>query len=124
MYLMYVDEGGDPGLTNSPTRNFTLTGMVVHERRWHEVLNKLVSFRQRMRTQFGLQMREEIHAGIMLTRPGKLIRIKKNDRLTIIRLFLDELAKMRFLNFINVRIDKQGKPADYDSFEKAWEALI
>jgi hypothetical protein len=37
---------------------------------------------------------------------------------------LDELSSMTFLNFINVRVDKQGKPADYDPFEKAWEALI
>lgn len=124
MYLMYVDESGDPGLVGSPTRYFTLTGLVVHEQRWHETLNTLISFRQNMRRQFGLQMREEIHAGTMLTRPGSLIRIRKNDRLTIIRLFLDELAKMKFLNFINVRVDKQGKPADYDPFERAWEALI
>jgi hypothetical protein len=44
MYFMYVDESGDPGLVGSPTRYFTLTGMVVHELRWHETLNKLVSF--------------------------------------------------------------------------------
>lgn len=124
MYLMYVDESGDPGLLNSPTRYFTLTGMVVHELRWHEALNRLISFRQNMRRHFNLQMSEEIHAGIMLSRPGILIRIKKNDRLTIIRLLLDELASMRFLNFINVRVDKQGKPANYDPFERGWEALI
>jgi hypothetical protein len=124
MYLMYVDESGDPGLINSPTRYFTLTGMVVHELRWHEALSRLNSFRQNMRKQFGLQMSEEIHAGVMLSRPGNLIRIKRNDRLTIIRLFLDELAKMKFLNLINVRVDKQGKPSGYDPFERAWEALI
>lgn len=69
-------------------------------------------------------MREEIHAGPMLARPGKLVRIKRNDRLTIIRMHLNELASMKFLNIINVRVDKQGKAADYDPFEKAWEALI
>jgi Protein of unknown function (DUF3800) len=124
MYLMYVDESGDSGLHGSPTRYFVLSGIVVHELRWHEALNRLVSFRQRMRTRFGLQMREEIHAGPMLSRPGKLLRIRKNDRLTIIRAHLDELASMKFLNVINVRVDKEGKPADYDPFERAWEALI
>src|SRR5437763_10779778 len=98
--------------------------MVVHELRWHEALNRLVSFRERMLKRFGLQMREEIHAGTMLSRPGALLRIKKNDRLTIIRMHLDELASMKFLNFINVRVDKRGKSADYDAFEKGWEALI
>jgi hypothetical protein len=91
MYLMYVDESGDSGMDKSPTRYFVLSGIVVHENRWHETLNRLVAFRQRMRTQFGLQMREEIHAGPMLTRPTDLARIKRNDRLTIIRKHLDEL---------------------------------
>jgi hypothetical protein len=124
MYIMYVDESGDAGLVNSPTRYFTLTGMVVHELRWHEALNKLVAFRQGVRRSFGLQMSEEIHCGVMLTRPGKLSRIPKNNRLTIIRHLLDELSSMTYLNFINVRVDKQGKPAGYDPFERAWEALI
>ena len=69
-------------------------------------------------------MREEIHARPMLTNPGKLAHIPRNDRLTIIRWHLDELASMTFLNLVNVRVDKQGKPAGYDPFEKAWEALI
>ena len=124
MYLMYVDESGDSGLANSPIRYFTLTGMVIHELRWHEALQNIIAFRQRMRTRFGLLMREEIHAGSMLSRPGSLVRIKKNDRLTIIRHFLDELANTGFLNFINVVVDKHGKPAGYDPFEKAWQALI
>ena len=78
----------------------------------------------RLRTRFGLQMGEEIHAGPMLTKPGKLARIQRNNRLTIIRLHLDELADMKFLNVLNVRVDKQGKPTGYDPLEKAWEALI
>jgi hypothetical protein len=124
MYLIYVDESGDSGVVNSPTRYFVLSGVVVHELRWHETLNGLVAFRQRMRSQFGLQMGEEIHAGPMLTKPGKLVRIPRNNRLTIIRQHLDELADMKFLNVLNVRVDKQGKPTGYDPFEKAWEALI
>lgn len=125
MYFMYVDESGDSGpVSNSPTRYFVLTGIVVHDLSWHEALKRLVSFRQRMRTTFGLQMREEIHAGPMISRPGRLARIKRNDRLTIIRLFLDELASMTYLSIINVRVDKQGKPDEYDPFERAWEALI
>jgi hypothetical protein len=125
MYLMYVDESGDSGVHGgSPTRYFVLTGIVLHDLRWHEALNRFVTFRQKMRTAFGLQMREEIHAGAMISHPGSLVRIRRNDRLTIIRLLLDEIANMPYLNIINVRVDKQGKPADYDPFERAWEALI
>jgi hypothetical protein len=124
MFLMYVDESGDAGLVNSPTRYFVLTGMVVHELRWHDALSALIAFRRRMRATFGLKLREEIHAGAMLTHPGPLVRIKRNDRLTIIRHFIDELASLGYLSFINVRVDKQGKPAGYDPFVKGWEALI
>ena len=124
MYLMYVDESGDSGLQNSPTRYFVLSGLVVHELRWQQTLDQLVDFRKRMRATFGLLMREEIHAGQMLSRPGPLVRIQKNDRLAIIRHLLDELAEMTFLNVITVRIDKNGKEPGYDPFEKAWQALI
>ena len=61
MYLMYVDESGDTGLVNSPTRYFCLSGIVVHELRWQTTLAQLVIFRRRMRDIFGLLMREEIH---------------------------------------------------------------
>jgi len=124
MYLMYVDESGDSGLVGSPTRYFVLTGLVLHELRWHEALNRLVVFRERIRKTFGLLMREEIHAGHMISRPGPLVRIRRNDRLAILRHLLDELAGMDFLSIINVRVDKNGKPAGYDPFEKAWQALI
>ena len=124
MYLMYVDESGDSGLVNSPTRYFILTGLVLHELRWHDAVNDLIIFRQKMRAKFGLLMREEIHAGKMLTRPGDMVRIKRNDRLSIIRHFLDDLAGKGYLSIINVRVDKHNKSQNYDPFEAAWRALI
>lgn len=124
MFLMYVDESGDSGLANSPTRYFVLTGLVVHELRWHDTLDAFIAFRRRMRVAFGLKLREEIHAGAMVSHPGPLVRIKRNERLTIIRHLIDELAALRYLSIINVRVDKQGKPAEYDPFERAWQALI
>ena len=124
MYLMYVDESGDSGLRGSPTQYFVLSGLVVHELRWQRTLDNLVKFRQRMRSKFGLLLREEIHAGHMLSKPGDLVRLSRNDRLTIIRHFIDELALMPFLNIITVRVFKTGKRPGYDPFEKAWQALI
>jgi hypothetical protein len=121
---MYADESGDSGLVNSPTRFFVLSGVVLHETRWHHALDHLLAFRKRIRSQFGLLLSEEIHCGPMLSRPGSLTRIAKHDRLAIIRHFIDELATLPYLNVITVRVDKQGKPAGYDPFERAWEALI
>lgn len=124
MYLMYVDESGDPGLVNSPSRYFVLTGVVMHELRWNDCLNQITEFRKRMRDAFGLLLREEIHAGHMISNPGDIARIKRNDRLSIIRFYLNEISSLPDISIINVVVDKQGKPADYDVMEKAWTALI
>lgn len=121
---MYVDESGDVGLTGSPSRYFILTGVILHELRWQPYIEQILEFRRRMKNAFGLRMREEIHASKFLTKPGELQRIKRNDRLTILRFFAAELASMPDINIINIVIDKQDKPAGYDPFEEAWTYLI
>ena len=123
---MYVDESGDCGSpsSGSPTQYFVLTGLVIHELRWYPYREQLIGFRQRMRDAFGLRIREEIHAGKMISNPGPLVRLKRNDRLTILRHFAHELATMSDYSVINVVVNKQGKAADYDVFEMAWKALI
>jgi hypothetical protein len=124
MYLLYVDESGDPGLIESPTRYFVLTGLVVHELRWSGYLESLILFRQRLKERFGLKLREEFHAASFITRPGELVRIPRNDRLTMIRSFTDLLANLGDISIINVIVDKQGKRADYDVFQSAWSVLL
>lgn len=124
MYLMYVDESGDTGLINSPTRYFVLSGIVIHELRWRDYLEQLIDFRKRMLRAFGLHLREEIHASQFITSPGSFARINKNDRLTILRNFANELAVMTDFNVINVMVDKNGKASSYDVFDMAWRALI
>ena len=121
---MYVDEGGDSGLTNSPTRYFVLTGLVLHELRWRPYLDQLISFRQRIKAAHGLKLREEIHAAALLNKPGNLVHIPRNDRLAILRDFAGELGTMPDLNIINIVVDKQGKTPTYDVFGMAWKALI
>jgi len=59
---MYVDESGDIGLTQSPTRYFVLCGLVIHELRWREYFDELLTFRRFLRQQYGLKLREELHA--------------------------------------------------------------
>ncbi|MFP4500386.1 MAG: DUF3800 domain-containing protein [Candidatus Hydrogenedentota bacterium] len=68
---MYIDESGDCGLTDSPTRYFVLSGLVVHELVWQAMLNRLIDFRRRMKKSFGLGMRTELHAGPLISRPGR-----------------------------------------------------
>lgn len=124
MHLMYIDASGDTGLDNSPTRYFVLSGLVVHELRWQQYLDQMIAFRQRMKAGFGLKLREEIHAAAMINNPGELVRIPRNDRLTILRLLADELASMPDISIVNIIVDKQGKAPAYDVFAMAWKALL
>lgn len=39
MHLMYVDESGDTGVTNSPTKHFALSSLIVHELHWEAALH-------------------------------------------------------------------------------------
>jgi len=121
---MFVDESGDSGLQNSPTRCFVLTGLVIHELRWQLYLDEIIRFRHHLRQKYGLRLREEFHASAFLNHPGDLIRIKRHDRLAMIRHLADFLASLSDLNLINVAVDKQGKPANYSVFQSAWRALF
>jgi len=124
MYLMYVDESGDPGMNGSPSRFFVLSGLVIHEASWRPFLDHVLEFRRRMKGAFGLRIREELHAAHLITTPGSLARIPRFDRLTIIRHFADELAKFPQVSIINVVVSKDGKPDDFDVAEQAWRALL
>ena len=122
LYLMYVDESGDTGLVNSPSRYFILSGLVVHESMWRPLLEILVKFKKRMRELHGLPARGEIHASEFIN--SKAFNLKRHIRLAILRNTLDELAKVDFISVTNVVVDKHGKPADYDVFQSAWITLF
>lgn len=124
MFLMYVDESGDVGLVNSPTRYFVLVGLVLHELRWQQTREETITFRRGLKQQFGLKLREEVHASEMISHPGSLARIPKHQRLEIVRRHADRLASMPDLSLVCVVVDKQGKAANYNVFERAWETLI
>ena len=119
---MYVDESGDTGLLNSPTRYFILTGIVFHELRWTNILTDLVSFRRLMRDTKGLKLREEIHANDFINKPGDLMRIPRNERVDILKKCIEWLNCQPDVSVFSVIVDKQGKSSDI--FELAWNALI
>lgn len=124
MYLMYVDESGDPGLVNSPSKFFCLSGLVIHERSWRPALDQLIDFRSQMKARFGLRLREEIHAADLIAKPGDLSRIRKHDRLTILRNFIDTIEGLPEISIINVVVDKSHVGASIDPFQIAWTTLV
>jgi hypothetical protein len=122
MYLMYVDESGDTGLVNSPTRYFVLSGIVIHESRWREFINALVAFRRTLKSVYGLPVRSEIHSSELINK--NIFKIPKHDRLAILRNTLDEISKFDYISITNVVVNKAGKLGDYDVFDAAWGTLF
>ena len=119
---MYVDESGDPGINNSPTKYFLLSGMVMHELRWKNVLENLIQFRQYLRGHKGLKLREEIHASDFVNARSKVKKIKRNDRIDILKKCIDWVAANDDVNIITVRVDKSNYKDNI--FELAWGRLI
>lgn len=125
MYYLYVDESGDPGIVNSPTRYYVLAGLVVHELIWKEWLERLIAMRRQMKNRYGLKMREEIHAAPFIQKPGDLARIPKHHRLLILREVLDTLAAWTDISVYAVIIDKQKyATTGHDIFEWAWRLFL
>jgi Protein of unknown function (DUF3800) len=111
MYIMYVDESGDTGLTGSPTTHFALSGIVVHETRWRDFVEALIAFRRTLKSVYGLPIRTEIHASELINhRP---FDVPRHVRLAILRNCLDELRKLDYISITNVIVNKIGKPSNY-----------
>ena len=122
MYMMYVDESGDTGTSNSPTRYYILSGLIIHELRWNQVLDNMITFRKHLRNQKGLKLREEIHATNFLNKPGELKRIARNERLGILKNCIDWLSNQTDLSIISVVLDKENKTENV--FESTWQLLV
>ncbi|MBD3286990.1 DUF3800 domain-containing protein [candidate division WOR-3 bacterium] len=92
MYLMYVDESGDCGLSNSPTRYFILTGLIVHETFWQKCFDEIIDYRHKLRVSFNFRIRKELHTTELITDFRKWKHLSSSDRVTIISDFADTLA--------------------------------
>ncbi|MDP2653409.1 MAG: DUF3800 domain-containing protein [Candidatus Omnitrophota bacterium] len=124
MYLFYVDESGDSGLVGSPTNYYALSGFVVHELRWHQILEEIINFRKSLRARYGLKLRQEIHAADFIHSSGGSTGIPKSLRLRLMRAVLDFQAGLSDINVINVVVDKRTKPVGADVVDIAWTTLI
>ena len=70
MYIMYVDESGDPGRHPNSSPHFILSGLIVSQNHWDKYLLRLKAFRKSLKAQYNLNQRTEIHA-------SELIRVDK-----------------------------------------------
>jgi hypothetical protein len=122
MYLMYVDESGDPGTNNSQVNYFILSGLVIHELDYNNFMKNLVDFRKHLRNTKGLKLREEIHSSDFINSHFKNKSIKRNDRVDILKQCIKFISGKKYVNIINIVVDK--RKFDSNIFEYAWQSFI
>jgi len=123
MYLMYVDESGDPGVGGSGY--YILTGLVIHELSWKSALDDLIEFRKNIRDLYGWKVRTEIHAQEMVNgRVSGNSGIPRNERFMILRRSLDWIATRNDIGIITVVVEKAGFEEPIQVFETGWKYLL
>ena len=128
MYLMYVDESGDPGRYNGKnTPHFILSGLIVPMEEWHLALGHITAFREEVKQRTGLAKREEIHSFELIrpTRQQVYKSIHKAARVQLLRDFVENIpAFFPNAHLLNVCFDKQQWPTTTDFMVPAWERLL
>lgn len=126
MEIIYIDESGDPGHHKDASPHFILSGLIVSQKDWIASLEKLKKLRKSLKSEFGLNMRTELHASelIRITKIKEYKKISKTQRMKLLKNYISEIPII-FNNskIINICIDK-SEHTDKDIFELAWSRLI
>lgn len=128
MYIMYVDESGDPGIyTGYNSKHFFLSGLIINQEDWLRDLEHLKTLRKSLKDEYGLNLKEEIHASelIRIDKIKVYRKIKKVDRLEIFKKYIQQIPII-FNNakLINICFDKTEFETTIDIQERSWTRLI
>lgn len=126
MYLMYVDESGDTGLTGHASEHFILSGLIVHQNDWNKYMERLKIFRKALKDKYGLNQRTEIHAAelIRINKQKEYRKIRKTERINILKNYCSQMPIMfDSAKVINICIHKEDHK-EQDIFELAWSRLL
>lgn len=127
MYLMYVDESGDPGKAPGSSEHYILSGVIIHYKQWSNKLDRLKKFRKYISQKYNLGVNTEIHATELL-RIKKIkayTRIKKSDRIKILNEYATYIPNIfKGCKVINVSFNKSKLDLVDDIPKLAWGRLI
>jgi len=125
MFLAYCDESGDIGIKNSPSRYFCLSGIIIHEHSWRQMLDELIAFRRHLKNKYGLLMKEEIHAAEFVNgRVSLKNNITRYERLRILIECMEFLNSRNYISIITLRCDKSIRTSPDDVYERAWKYFL
>lgn len=135
MWLIYIDDSGDPGLKvrdKSPTDAFVLSALAVKEEDWLDTLDQIISFRRFVRDNFGLRMRDELKASYLIHGTGPFSSLGTSDRarMRIYRMAMRLQTKLNSVTTWAIVIRKKeaeesGRVTSSQGvFELAWRQMI
>lgn len=128
MYILYVDESGDPGKYNRKNSlHFMLSGLIVSVDDWSDCLDRLKKYRNMLKSNFGLLLKTEIHASelIRINKTQEYKKIKKKDRIEILRITSNEIPSIfNTSKVINISLNKNEINSSNDYQELAWSRMI
>ena len=128
MYILYVDESGDPGkYTKHSSAHFMLSGLIVSFDDWGNYLRRLKEFRKMIKETYGLLLGSEIHASelIRINKIEAYRNIKRIDRINILKetaLAIPQIYSNS--KIINICLKKSDYPEKEEFQTLAWKRMI
>ncbi|TCL77336.1 MULTISPECIES: DUF3800 domain-containing protein [unclassified Curtobacterium] len=124
----YVDETGDkgdPAVSPGATRTCTLGCVLVPGGDWTDRLDWLTGVRREIRDTYGILLRHELKANVLLRGRGDLrhLGLGGGQRRDVFRRSLGALSVVASGVFAIV-IDKEARPMDYRPEDRAWTYLL
>lgn len=127
MLIAYIDESGDTGdPAAGGTMTYSLGCVLVDADDWPDAFDRLLDFRRRIRTSFGVPMRAEIKANYLLRNSGDLrkLALGPGARHVIYRAHLRVLQDLPARAFAVVIDKRPGHLTPTKTFDMAWETLF
>jgi hypothetical protein len=127
VYLVYMDDSGDPGVhPGSPTETYTIACVFVRDTDWVPLFEDLIRFRRYLRANFGLRMRQEIKANQLVQGTGPWLTLGFGDRARkrVYRSFMRLQGSTGTVKTFAVVIDKSQCASADDVREKAWRHAL
>lgn len=128
MYLMYVDESGDPGkYSGKNSRHYILSGLIIPENNWKETLERIKQFRKYLKETYGFKYRLELHSSelIRINKIKDYRQISKKKRIEIYKQHIQNMPSIFSTGkIINICFDKKEE-SNLNEFQTVcWNRLI
>lgn len=125
MFIAYYDESGDDGFPGSSPL-FVLSAIYLHHMNWQKVHAEIHDFRKQLKQDYDMPVKLEIHTKHLLLgkNPYRELNLSDDDRVSIIGLFCEMIAKLDLV-IVNVTINKKKiKSSRYNVLDRAFTYSI